>query len=98
MFTEPLTVQMKLLADRPLKTVGLEFTPAAEVAAAVCGVPRSSAVVLAARSVPGTIQSAKGETHAATLILECLEKTGTVAYVPQDPPWELSPIRFYWRP
>ncbi|GFN09820.1 hypothetical protein Smic_83760 [Streptomyces microflavus] len=30
----------------------------------------------AVRAVPGTIQSAKGETHAATLILECLEKTG----------------------
>ncbi|WP_371102473.1 hypothetical protein [Streptomyces sp. PU_AKi4] len=30
----------------------------------------------AVRAVPGTIQSAKGETHAATLILECLEKNG----------------------
>lgn len=76
MITEQLTVQMKLLADGPLKAVGLEFTPAAEVAAAVGGVPRSSAAVPAVRSVPGTIQSAKGETHAATLILECLEKTG----------------------
>ncbi|QRV33954.1 UvrD-helicase domain-containing protein [Streptomyces californicus] len=76
MIAEQLNVQMELLADRPLKTVGLEFTPAAEVAAAVGGVPRSSAAVPAVRSVPGTIQSAKGETHAATLILECLEKTG----------------------
>jgi hypothetical protein len=32
--------------------------------------------VPAVRAVPGTIQSAKGETHAATLILECLEKNG----------------------
>ncbi|MCX5075467.1 UvrD-helicase domain-containing protein [Streptomyces sp. NBC_00513] len=76
MITEQLTVQMKLLADRPLKAVGLEFTPAAEAAAAAGGVPRSSAAVPAVRSVPGTIQSAKGETHAATLILECLEKNG----------------------
>lgn len=28
------------------------------------------------RAVPGTIQSPKGETRAATLILECLEKNG----------------------
>ncbi len=76
MITEQLTIQMKLLADRPLKAVGLEFTPAAEAAAAAGGVPRSSATVPAVRAVPGTIQSAKGETHAATLILECLEKTG----------------------
>ncbi|OLZ73369.1 hypothetical protein AV521_04580 [Streptomyces sp. IMTB 2501] len=27
-------------------------------------------------SVVGTIQSAKGETHAATLVLECLDRTG----------------------
>ncbi|MEU1185553.1 hypothetical protein ABZ464_49685 [Streptomyces sp. NPDC005820] len=27
-------------------------------------------------SVAGSIQSAKGETHAATLILECLERSG----------------------
>ncbi|MFI8440244.1 UvrD-helicase domain-containing protein [Streptomyces rochei] len=76
MITEQLSLQMQLLADRPLKAVGLEFTPAAEIAATVGGVPRSSAAVPAVRSVPGTIQSAKGETHAATLILECLEKTG----------------------
>ena len=76
MITEQLTVQMKLLADRPLKAVGLEFTPSAETASAMGGVPRSSAPVPAVRAVPGTIQSAKGETHAATLILECLEKNG----------------------
>jgi hypothetical protein len=76
MITEQLTVQMKLLADRPLKAVGLDFKPAAEAAAAAGDVLRSSAAVSAVRSVPGTIQSAKGETHAATLILECLEKTG----------------------
>ncbi|MER6081311.1 UvrD-helicase domain-containing protein [Streptomyces sp. NPDC001833] len=77
MITEQLTVQMELLADRPLKAVGLEFTPAAEAAAAAAGgVHRSSAAVPAVRAVPGTIQSAKGETHAATLILECLEKNG----------------------
>ncbi|WP_405535165.1 UvrD-helicase domain-containing protein [Streptomyces sp. NBC_00075] len=76
MITEQLTVQMKLLADRPLKAVGLEFTPAAEAATAPGGVPKSSAAVPVVRAVPGTIQSAKGETHAATLILECLEKNG----------------------
>ncbi|MEU4889527.1 UvrD-helicase domain-containing protein [Streptomyces xinghaiensis] len=76
MITEQLTIQMKLLADRPLKAVGLEFTPAAKAATAAGGDPRSSAAVPAVRAVPGTIQSAKGETHAATLILECLEKNG----------------------
>ncbi|MCX4480254.1 hypothetical protein OOK44_27995 [Streptomyces cellulosae] len=98
MITEQLTLQMKLLADRPLKTVGLEFTPAAEIAAAVGGVPRNSAAVPAVRSVRGTIQSARGETHAAALILECLQKTGTVAYVPQDRLCELGPTRCCWRP
>jgi DNA helicase-2/ATP-dependent DNA helicase PcrA len=76
MITDQLAVQMKLLADAPLKAVGLEFTSAGESAPAVGGVPRSSAAVPAARAIPGTIQSAKGETHAATLILECLEKNG----------------------
>lgn len=76
MITDQLTVQMKLLADAPLKAVGLEFTPAAESAPAVGGFPRISAAVPAVRAIPGTIQSAKGETHAATLILECLEKNG----------------------
>jgi hypothetical protein len=76
MVTEQLTIQMKLLAGQPLKAVGLEFNMAAEAATAAGGVPRSSAAVPAVRAVPGTIQSAKGETHAATLILECLEKNG----------------------
>ncbi|MFI0942716.1 UvrD-helicase domain-containing protein [Streptomyces sp. NPDC021020] len=76
MITEQLTVEMKLLTDGPLKTVGLEFTPAAELAATTGGVPQISAAAPVARAVPGTIQSAKGETHAATLILECLEKGG----------------------
>ncbi|MFG3135825.1 UvrD-helicase domain-containing protein [Streptomyces sp. NPDC048211] len=76
MITEQLTLQMKLLAERPLKAVGLEFTPAAGPAAAAGGVTRPSAAIPAVRAVPGTIQSAKGETHAATLILECLEKNG----------------------
>jgi hypothetical protein len=103
MMTEQLTLQMKLLADRPLKAVGLEFTPAAaEVAAAAGGVSRSSAAVPAVRSVPGTIQSAKGETHAATLILECLEKTGKKFDVSEalrmvaevsDPQQELKSVR-----
>lgn len=74
--TEQLAVQMNLLADRRLKTVGLDFTPAAEAVAEAGGVPRSAAAVPAVRAVPGTIQSAKGETHSATLILECLEKSG----------------------
>jgi hypothetical protein len=77
MVAEQLTVQMRLLVDRPLRAVGLEFTtPSAEPAAAAGGVPRSSTAGPAVRAVPGTIQSAKGETHAATLILECLEKNG----------------------
>lgn len=76
MITEQLTVQMTLLAGRQLKTVGLEFTPTVEPAAAAGGVLWNSAAVPAVRAVPGTIQSAKGETHAATLILECLEKNG----------------------
>lgn len=75
MVTEQLNVQMKLLADRPMKAVGLEFTPAAGAATAVGGTPRTVAAP-ETRAVPGTIQSAKGETHAATLILECLEKNG----------------------
>lgn len=70
MITEQLSVQMPLLAD------SLEFTPAAEPAPTVGTVPRSSAAVPPVRAVPGTIQSAKGETHAATLIPRCLEKTG----------------------
>ncbi|MFJ3019554.1 UvrD-helicase domain-containing protein [Streptomyces tendae] len=102
MITDQLTLQMKLLAERPLKAVGLEFHPAAQVASAVGGVPRSSAVVPAVRSVPGTIQSAKGETHAATLILECLEKTGRKFDVTEalrivaegsDPQQELKSVR-----
>ncbi|MEU2462383.1 UvrD-helicase domain-containing protein [Streptomyces sp. NPDC012473] len=76
MLTKELTVQVQLLADRPVRTVGLEFTPAAKAVAAPGDVSRSSAAAPAVRAVPGTIQSAKGETHAATLILECLEKNG----------------------
>ncbi|CAO5179681.1 UvrD-like helicase ATP-binding domain-containing protein [Frankia sp. AiPs1] len=74
--TERLTVQMNLLAGQSLKAVGLDFTPAAEAVTGAGDVSRSSAAVPAVRAVAGTIQSAKGETHAATLILECLEKTG----------------------
>ncbi|MFJ3975899.1 UvrD-helicase domain-containing protein [Streptomyces sp. NPDC090021] len=76
MITEQLNVQMSLLADRPLKTVGLEFTPAAQTAMSAADVPTVPAGFPAVRAVPGTIQSAKGETHAATLVLECLEKSG----------------------
>lgn len=50
---------MKLLADRPLKAVGLEFSPVVELAAAVGGVRRRSVAVPVVRSVPGTIQSAR---------------------------------------
>ncbi|QGZ52564.1 hypothetical protein GPZ77_33450 [Streptomyces sp. QHH-9511] len=32
MLIERLTIQMKLLANRPLKTVGLEFTPRSQTA------------------------------------------------------------------
>lgn len=54
----------------------MEFTPAAAAGTAVGAAPAAVAAVPAARAVPGTIQSPKGETHAATLILECLGKTG----------------------
>ncbi|GAA4658560.1 hypothetical protein GCM10023347_07270 [Streptomyces chumphonensis] len=76
MLTEQLTIEMKLLADGPLEVVGLEFTPVVEAVTAAGGAPTRPAAVPAVRAVPGTIQSAKGETHAATLILECLEKNG----------------------
>ncbi|MGW7090497.1 hypothetical protein [Streptomyces sp. NPDC054874] len=76
MLTEQLIAQTELLADSELKTTGLEFTLAAEVASPASGalsVPAAASVV---RAVPGTIASAKGETHTATLVLECLEKSG----------------------
>jgi hypothetical protein len=76
MLTKQLTVEMKLLAGGPLNAVGLEFTPAAGPAAAAGGATSNPAKAPGVRAVPGTIQSAKGETHAATLILECLEKNG----------------------
>ncbi|MCK9876970.1 UvrD-helicase domain-containing protein [Frankia sp. Ag45/Mut15] len=76
LLTEQLTVQMKLLADRRLRVIGLDFTPATEAIIEAGGVSKSSVAAPAVRAVPGTIQSAKGETHAATLILDCLEKTG----------------------
>ncbi|WP_326733959.1 UvrD-helicase domain-containing protein [Streptomyces sp. NBC_01022] len=73
MATEQLAVQLKLLTGHQPREVGLEFTAGAAAGVAGKAVP---AVAAAVRAVPGTIQSAKGETHAATLILECLEKTG----------------------
>ncbi|MFG2592352.1 UvrD-helicase domain-containing protein [Streptomyces sp. NPDC048438] len=74
--TEQLAVQLKLLNSCQLRGAALEFTTAATEGAAIGPAPAAVAAVPAARAVPGTIQSAKGETHAATLILECLEKTG----------------------
>ncbi|MFJ1958247.1 UvrD-helicase domain-containing protein [Streptomyces microflavus] len=76
MLTEQLIAQIELLAGSGLKTTGLEFTLAAEAATPAIGalsVPAAASVV---RAVPGTIASAKGETHTATLVLECLEKSG----------------------
>ncbi|WP_405499727.1 UvrD-helicase domain-containing protein [Streptomyces niveus] len=74
--TEQLAVQLKLLDGCQLRQSEMEFTTAAAAGAALGSAPAAIAAVPAARAVPGTIQSAKGETHAATLILECLEKTG----------------------
>ncbi|MFD8542128.1 UvrD-helicase domain-containing protein [Streptomyces rubrogriseus] len=74
--TEQLAVQLKLLNGCQLRQAEMEFTPAATTDAAPGPVPAAVAAGPAVRAVPGTIQSAKGETHAATLILECLEKTG----------------------
>ncbi|MFE9456452.1 UvrD-helicase domain-containing protein [Streptomyces californicus] len=74
--TEQLAIQLKLLNGCQLREPEMEFTPAAAAGAALGPAPAAVAAVPAARAVPGTIQSAKGETHAATLILECLEKTG----------------------
>lgn len=74
--TEQLAVQLKLLDGCQLRQSEMEFTTAAAADAALGSAPAAIAAVPAARAVPGTIQSAKGETHAATLILECLEKTG----------------------
>ncbi|MFD5256816.1 UvrD-helicase domain-containing protein [Streptomyces bobili] len=74
--TEQLAVQLQLLDGCQLRQFEMEFTTAAAAGAALGSAPAAIAAVPAARAVPGTIQSAKGETHAATLILECLEKTG----------------------
>lgn len=74
--TEQLAIQLKLLNGCQLREPEMEFTPAAAAGAALGPAPAADAAVPAARAVPGTIQSAKGETHAATLILECLGKTG----------------------
>ncbi|MFE3379461.1 UvrD-helicase domain-containing protein [Streptomyces anulatus] len=74
--TEQLAVQLKLLNGCQLHQSEMEYTTTAAAGAAIGSAPAALAAVPAARAVPGTIQSAKGETHAATLILECLEKTG----------------------
>ncbi|MER5948973.1 UvrD-helicase domain-containing protein [Streptomyces sp. NPDC001904] len=74
--TEQLAAQLKLLNGCQLREPGMEFTTATAAGAALGPAPAAVAAVPAARAVPGTIQSAKGETHAATLILECLGKTG----------------------
>ncbi|MFJ2080753.1 UvrD-helicase domain-containing protein [Streptomyces anulatus] len=74
--TEQLAIQLKHLNGCQLREPEMEYTPAASASAALGPAPAAVAAVPAARAVPGTIQSAKGETHAATLILECLEKTG----------------------
>ncbi|MEU1259204.1 hypothetical protein ABZ445_38550 [Streptomyces chartreusis] len=74
---------MRLLPDltqNPLKGVARLADPLAHIpyAAQPAPMPDTSADedqgVVA--SVAGSIQSAKGETHAATLILECLERSG----------------------
>jgi hypothetical protein len=68
------------LTQSPLKGVARLADPLAHIpyAAQPAPIPEASADadqgVVA--SVAGSIQSAKGETHAATLILECLERSG----------------------
>ncbi|MFF1910995.1 UvrD-helicase domain-containing protein [Streptomyces sp. NPDC058239] len=57
---------------------GLTFTPRVE--SEVVGViaeREQTDVTLQVTSVAGSIQSAKGETHAATLLLECLDRRGS---------------------
>ncbi|GGL20756.1 UvrD-helicase domain-containing protein [Nocardia jinanensis] len=49
--------------------------PAARISEAAV-IPRDGAVVEKVRSELGSIQSAKGETHTATLVLECLDRRG----------------------
>lgn len=76
MATEQLALQLKLFNGCQLRHTEMEFTTGAAAVPAVGPAPAAVAAVPAVRAVPGTIQSAKGETHAATLILECLGKTG----------------------
>ncbi|MEV2227866.1 UvrD-helicase domain-containing protein [Streptomyces phaeochromogenes] len=79
-FTARLVRLLPDLTQSPLKGVARLADPLAHVpyVAQPAAVLEASAdaeqgVVL---SVAGSIQSAKGETHAATLILECLERSG----------------------
>ncbi|MFJ6943326.1 UvrD-helicase domain-containing protein [Streptomyces wuyuanensis] len=79
-FTARLLRLLPDLTQSPLKGVARLADPLAHVPPVVqpAPVPQASddaeqGVVL---SVAGSIQSAKGETHVATLILECLERSG----------------------
>lgn len=74
--TEQLAVQLKLLNGCQLRQSEMESTTTTAAGSAFGPPLAAVAAVPAARAVPGTIQSAKGERHAATLILECLGKTG----------------------
>ncbi|MCA1271050.1 UvrD-helicase domain-containing protein [Streptomyces sp. 7G] len=76
MLTEQLTAQIELLADSALKTTGLEFTLATEAATPASAATSTPVPATVVRAIPGSIASAKGETHTATLVLECLEKGG----------------------
>lgn len=68
------------LTQSPLKGVARLTDPLAHIPYVVQPAPMPDASADADQgvvaSVAGSIQSAKGETHAATLILECLERSG----------------------
>ncbi|AXI89599.1 hypothetical protein SAM9427_30475 [Streptomyces sp. ETH9427] len=68
------------LTQSPLKGVARLTEPLAHIPYIAPPVPKPEVPADADRdvvpSVAGSIQSAKGETHAATLILECLERSG----------------------
>ncbi|MFJ9339904.1 UvrD-helicase domain-containing protein [Streptomyces sp. NPDC101733] len=70
------------LTQSPFKSVvatseGLRFSPRLDREESGATVEQVQQELMWVPSVAGSIQSAKGETHAATLLLECLERRGT---------------------
>ncbi|MFD6025248.1 hypothetical protein [Streptomyces griseoluteus] len=79
-FTARLLRPLPDLTQSPLKGVARLTDPLTHILYVVQPAPMRDASADADQgvvaSVAGSIQSAKGETHAATLILECLERSG----------------------